>query len=156
MAVPFDLVAHRFVHATGPFPFKAIDDHDCEFARGGDLRPCPPVIDPNAKALNGDFSGAPFAASVVFDFDGLHIEVLALDGTPLATHDGLTGTSFDVPDASFSGAQFVRLQVYADRSDDDGDFASLQFFEHWVQVGGLTADTTLITADTTARTADEG
>jgi hypothetical protein len=63
------------------------------------------------------------------------IEVLAIDGTPLATHDGLTGTDFDVPDASFAGEAVVRLQVSADRSDADGDFASLQFFEHWVRTG---------------------
>ncbi len=84
------------------------------------------------------------------------IEVLAWDGTPLVTHDALTGTTFDVPDASFGSHELVRLQFYADRSDDDGDFASLQFFEHWVQVAPLTADTTIVTADTTYWTADEG
>jgi hypothetical protein len=83
------------------------------------------------------------------------IEVLAGDGTPLATHDELSGTSFDVPDASFGDESIVRLRVYADRTDDDGTFASLQFFEHWVQIAGLTADSTVVTADSTYWTADE-
>lgn len=84
------------------------------------------------------------------------IEVRALDDTLLATHDGLTGTTFDVPDASFGSEALVELRVYSERSDDDGDFVSLQYFSHWVQVAPITADTTIITADTTAWTADEG
>jgi hypothetical protein len=84
------------------------------------------------------------------------IEVLAADETPLATHDALSGTSFDVPDASFDGHSLVRLRVYADRSDDDGDFASLQYFEHWVQIASLTFDSTAVTFDSDTWTMDEG
>ena len=89
------------------------------------------------------------------------IEVLAADGTPQATHAGLTGASFDVPDASFGSEEVVRLQVWADRTDDDGEFASLQAFELWVQVGGevllLSGDATdgddavLLSGDETGR-----
>jgi hypothetical protein len=57
-------------------------------------------------------------------------------GNVIASHDGLSGTSFDVPDASFGSEDIVELRFYADRTDDDGEFASLQFFSHWVQVGG--------------------
>lgn len=57
-------------------------------------------------------------------------------GNVLVSHDGLSGTSFDVPDASFGSEGLVELRFYADRTDDDGEFASLQFFSHWVQVGG--------------------
>jgi len=64
------------------------------------------------------------------------VEVLALDDTLLATHDGLTGDSFDVPDASFGGESFVELRVYSERTDADGDFVSLQSFSHWLMVGG--------------------
>lgn len=84
------------------------------------------------------------------------IEVRAADGTLLTTHDGLTGTSFDVPDASFSGEPIVRLRVYSERSDADGDFVSLQYFEHWVQVGALTFDRTTVTMDNTSITMDQG
>ena len=86
------------------------------------------------------------------------IEVLNAAGTLLTTHEGLTGTSFDVPDASFAGESIVRLRVYSERSDADGDFVSLQYFEHWLEVVfvPVTADITTITADTTLYTADEG
>jgi hypothetical protein len=84
------------------------------------------------------------------------IEVRALDDTLLDTHAGLTGTSFDVPDASFGSEAVVELRVFAERSDSDGDFVSLQYFSHWVQIAALTADTTRITADSTHWTADEG
>lgn len=63
------------------------------------------------------------------------IEVRSWDGaTVLTTHDGLSGTDFDVPDASFDGHALVRLRVYSERLDDDGDFVSLQYFEHWVMI----------------------
>lgn len=74
------------------------------------------------------------------------IEVRDPDGNLLVTHDGLIGTSFDVPDSSMDYDDIVRLRVYADRSDADGDFASLQFFEHWVQVAG---DNLLLSGDAT-------
>jgi hypothetical protein len=62
------------------------------------------------------------------------IEIRDIDDTLLETHDGLTGTSFDVPDASFGSESIVRLRIYSERSDDDGDFVSLQYFEHWIRV----------------------
>lgn len=83
------------------------------------------------------------------------IEVRAVDGTLLATHDGLSGTSFDVPDASFGTETIVRLRVFAERSDDDGDFVSLQYFEHWVQVGAVKFDSTIVTFDSTSFTMDQ-
>jgi len=64
------------------------------------------------------------------------IEVYAEDGTTLlATHDGLGGTSFDVPNVSFGTEAIVLLLPWAERSDDDGDFLSLQAHGIWVQVG---------------------
>lgn len=62
------------------------------------------------------------------------IEVRTVGDVLMTTHAGLSGTSFDVPDASFGSETFVRLRVYSERTDDDGDFVSLQFFEHWVQL----------------------
>jgi hypothetical protein len=64
------------------------------------------------------------------------IEVRDLDDTLIATHDGLTGISFDVPDASFGIEEIVELRVFSERTDADGDFVSLQYFSHWVMVGG--------------------
>lgn len=64
------------------------------------------------------------------------IEVRDLDGNLVTTHDGLTGTSFDVPDASFGIEEIVELRVFSERTDADGDFVSLQYFSHWVMVGG--------------------
>lgn len=79
------------------------------------------------------------------------IEVRSESDVLITTHDGLSGTSFDVPDASFGTAATVRLRVYSERSDDDGDFVSLQYFEHWVQVadGALVLDdgSSLLTED---------
>ena len=83
------------------------------------------------------------------------IEVRDLDGVLLTTHDGLTGTSFDVPDASFSSEQIVELRTYSERTDADGDFVSLQYFSHWVQVAALTFDSTQYTMDSTAFTMDQ-
>lgn len=62
------------------------------------------------------------------------IEVLDLSGDTLATHDGITGTTFDVPDSSFGAEPFVELRVYSERTDDDGEFVSLQYFSHWLWV----------------------
>lgn len=84
------------------------------------------------------------------------IEVYDLDGVLLDTHDGLAGTTFDVPDSSFGSEQIVELRVYSERSDGDGEFVSLQYFSHWVQVAPLTADVDFVTADSTHWTADEG
>lgn len=62
------------------------------------------------------------------------IEVRDFDGVLMVTHDGLLGTTFDVPDASFGTETFVELRVYSERSDADGDFVSLQYFSHWLMV----------------------
>lgn len=62
------------------------------------------------------------------------IEVRDPDGTLLATHDGLTGTSYDIPEGSFGSEGLVELRIYSERSDADGDFESLQYFSHWVLV----------------------
>lgn len=109
----------------------------------------------NRNRLTEDSQVLAWTDATVTPEDGqtTRIEVLAVDGTSLATHDGLTGTSFDVPDASLTQS-IVRLQFYADRSDDDGDFASLQFFEHWVQVSDLTFDSTAVTFDSDTWTMD--
>lgn len=84
------------------------------------------------------------------------IEVFDLDGNSIATHDGLTGTTFDVPDASFGSEQIVELRAYSERSDADGDFVSLQYFSHWVQVAALTFDSTRFTFDSDQITMDQG
>lgn len=63
------------------------------------------------------------------------IEVWNADCTVLlATHDGITGTSFDVPNSSFGDEAVVFLQIWAERTDDDGTFRSLQAHGIWVQV----------------------
>jgi hypothetical protein len=54
--------------------------------------------------------------------------------TVLATHSGLTGTIFNVPDSSFGVEDYVLLQVRASRTDADGTFESLQSHGIWVQV----------------------
>lgn len=64
------------------------------------------------------------------------IEVLDPDENLLTTHSGLSGTSFVVPAPDYDGT--VRLRVWSERSDDDGDFQSLQYFEHWVLVATST------------------
>jgi hypothetical protein len=64
------------------------------------------------------------------------IAVLKPDATTvLATHSGLTGTSFNVPDASFGSEPLVILRTSSERTDADGTFESLQSFDHWVTVG---------------------
>lgn len=66
------------------------------------------------------------------------ITVKSSDGaTTLATHSGLTGTSFDIPIASFAGAAVALVEVSASRTDDDGTFASLQAHGIFVQVDEL-------------------
>jgi hypothetical protein len=63
------------------------------------------------------------------------IDVLKTDGvTSLASHTGLTGTSFNVPNASFGSDTVVILRTSASRTDADGTFESLQSFDHWVRV----------------------
>lgn len=64
------------------------------------------------------------------------IEVLDPDENLLTTHSGLTGTTFVVPGPDYDG--IVRLRVWSERTDDDGYFQSLQYFEHWVLVATST------------------
>lgn len=59
------------------------------------------------------------------------IEVLAMDRTVLNTHTGITGTSFSVPDASFSGNNAGIIRVSSTR---DG-LESLQAYEIVVSFG---------------------
>lgn len=79
------------------------------------------------------------------------IEVLTANlVTVLATHDSLSGTSFDVPDASFASEEIVGLRFSAERTDGDGTFVSLQAHVIWVQVvSGLITEEgdSLITED---------
>ena len=111
----------------------------------------------NRNRLTEDSQVLSWTDSTVTSEDGqtTTIEVRAFDETLLATHDGLTGTSYDVPDASFGTKMIVRLRVYSERSDDDGNFVSLQYFEHWVQVAPVTFDSSEITFDSDAWTWDE-
>lgn len=63
------------------------------------------------------------------------LTVLKLDGTTVVTtHSGLTGTSFDIPDASFGSEYEVIVRASSERTDVDGTFESLQFFDHYVRV----------------------
>lgn len=62
------------------------------------------------------------------------IEVWSLLGVLLATHDGLTGETFDVPDASFADEAIVELRLYSERTDDDGEFVSFTSWSEFVQL----------------------
>lgn len=81
------------------------------------------------------------------------ITVLMTDGaTVLATHDLLTGTTFDVPDASFGAEAAVIIRTSSSRDDADGVFESLQGFDHYVYVGA-----SFIVSETgDARVAEDG
>lgn len=83
------------------------------------------------------------------------IEVRNGDGTLITTHDDLPGSTFDVPDASYAGLGLIRLRVLSKRTDADGDFVSLQYFEHWVQVAPITFDSTAVTFDSNTWTMDQ-
>jgi hypothetical protein len=68
------------------------------------------------------------------------ITVLTSDGlSTLATHAALTGTSFDVPNASFGAEEVVIIRVGSERTDADGTFESLQSFDHFVQVSSASS-----------------
>ena len=83
------------------------------------------------------------------------VTVYGSDGTTeLATHSGLTGTSLDIPDASFGSASIALVVATAERSDADGDFASLQGHGIWVQVSAPTFDSTAVTFDSSDWTMD--
>jgi hypothetical protein len=78
--------------------------------------------------------------------------VYAEDGTTvLATHDSISGISFDVPDASFGSEGIVLIKPWGKRTDADGTFVSLQAHGIWVQVGD-----TRITEDGVARITEDG
>jgi hypothetical protein len=106
----------------------------------------------NRDRLTEDATILPWNGSAVTPESGqtTTITVLAADGTTvLATHSGLTGTSFDVPDASFGSAGEVIIRVSSERIDSEGTFESLQSFDHWVKVaftGGSDAFSGLATA----------
>lgn len=54
--------------------------------------------------------------------------------TVLDTITGLSGTSHDIPIASFLGVGLAKVVLTASRTDDDGTFESLQGHGIWVQV----------------------
>lgn len=83
------------------------------------------------------------------------IKVLDLDGTVVTTHDTLSGTSFDIPIASFADLNIGIVEVSASRTDSDGTFDSLQGHRLYVRIDGVTFDETDITFDTTIHTWDE-
>jgi hypothetical protein len=63
------------------------------------------------------------------------LTVYKIDGTTvLATHTGLTGTSYNVPVASFGSEAFGIVVATAARTDADGTFDSLQGHGIYVQV----------------------
>lgn len=85
------------------------------------------------------------------------ITIYETDGTTVIdTITGLSGTSHDIPLASFGGQSLALVRLTAERTDDDGTFASLQGHGIWVQVEPHTFDSTLITFDSTLLTMDEG
>lgn len=83
------------------------------------------------------------------------IQIRDASANIITTHDGLIGTTFNVPDASFGGKNFVEIRVYSERSDADGDFVSLQYFSHWVQLDALTFDSDVVTFDSNIITMDQ-
>jgi len=74
----------------------------------------------------------------------------AVSGTVLTTASGLTGSTYDLPKAAFSGSDIGIVRVYSER---DG-FESLQAHQLAVRVAGWTADSTVVLADTAVYTAD--
>lgn len=64
------------------------------------------------------------------------IEVRDLAGTLITEHTGITGSSFDLPLASFGAEDIAEVRIFAERSDADGDFVSLQYHSEWVRVAG--------------------
>jgi hypothetical protein len=84
------------------------------------------------------------------------VEVLSEDlGTVLATHTGLTGTSYNVPDADFAGHSIVFIRASASRTDADGTFTNLQAHGLFVQVGSLSFDETDVSFDDDTHRWDE-
>lgn len=84
------------------------------------------------------------------------IEIRSTEGTLITEHTGLTGTSFDIPIASFGSEQIAEVRVFAERSDADGDFVSLQYFSHWLLLDYITFDSSAITFDNGNLTMDQG
>jgi hypothetical protein len=69
------------------------------------------------------------------------IEVRDLAGVLITAHTGLTGTSFDLPLASFGSEGIAEVRVFSSRTDGDGTFASLQYWSEWVRVAGTSRRT---------------
>ena len=125
---PANVIAHGEDFSTQDAPIEAVDRAD----------PWITVTWANRNRLEEDSIVMGWTDATMTPETGqtTTIEVRAMDGTLLITHDGLTGTSFDVPNSSFGAEAFVELRVYSERSDTDGDFSSLQYFSHWVHVDG--------------------
>ena len=139
-AARFDDRAHFFAYAASAMRSVVVDYARQRLAqkRGGDQHRVAELpedieaglrLDEDTLILAWDDASATAEAGQTTTID-----VCDADGTVIATHDGLAGTSYDVPDASFGSESIVRLRVYSERSDADGDFVSLQFFEHWIRV----------------------
>jgi hypothetical protein len=111
-----------------------------------------PVTWSNRNRLNEDAVVLGWADSTVTPETGqtTTIRVLKTDGTTVVTtHSGLTGTTFDIPIASFASNDIAIVEVAAARTDADGTFESLQAHRLFVQVGNLTFDETGVTFDST-------
>jgi hypothetical protein len=144
---PADVKAHGEAWSSEDAPIDATGRSD----------PWVTVTWANRNRLTEDSQVLSWTDGDVTPEDGQTTTILVLpvdDDTPLATHDGLSGTSFDVPDSSFGTHAIVRLRVTAERTDDDGEFVALQYFEHWVQVEPLTFDSTAVTFDSDKWTMD--
>lgn len=80
------------------------------------------------------------------------ITIMDLDRAVLTAHSGLTGTSFDIPQASFLGETYCIVRFDSER---DG-LTSLQGHEIVVFTNNPTVDSDAFTADTDILTADNG
>lgn len=68
------------------------------------------------------------------------IKLYKADGTTLlATHSGLTGTSFNLPASDFGTESAGYVEVSATRTDADGTFVSLQAHRLYVQIAYVSA-----------------
>jgi hypothetical protein len=96
-----------------------------------------PVTWSNRNRLFEETTVLSWTASTVAPEDGqtTTITVLKTDlTTVLATHTGLTGSSFDIPVASFGAEALGYVRVSSERIDADGTFESLQAHGLYVQV----------------------
>jgi hypothetical protein len=96
-----------------------------------------PVTWSNRNRLFEETTVLSWTAATVAPEDGqtTTITVLKTDlTTVLATHTGITGSSFDIPVASFGAEAFGYVRVSSERIDADGTFESLQAHGLYVQV----------------------